>query len=199
MGIKTAANPRHEIPLQKDGRSELQELAAVLSQHVEQRHRDRGTYPVEPAINDPIHYDLTDAAPEPPPKPREPEPLSKTIKRAVPLVLAAALTAAVCTTAWKTTHATARPPQQATQKNDAAQQPATQTPTTPAEWGQRAHQRLTQGGRPATVFGCQGAYAADAAISNGVLPPAATSPDTVRAYLATCLSDMSDTRIGRSG
>lgn len=195
MGIKTAANPRHEIPLQKDVRSELQELAAALSQQVEQRQRDRGTYPVEPTATAPTHYDLT-AEPEPPPQPRAPEPLSKSVRRAVPLVVAAVLTAAVSITAWSTTHQTAASTNEAAPAAAPAPAPP---PTTPAEFGRAAHLRLTQGGHPATVFACQGAYAADAAISNGVLPPATASPDTWRAYLSTCLSDMSDTHIGRSG
>lgn len=198
MGTKTAAIPRHEIPLQKDGLTELQELAAALSKQAEQRRRDLGTYPVEPVATPQTHYDLT-AAPEPPPQPRAPEPRSKVVTRAVPLVVAAAITAAVSGTAWSTTHQDAGP------KNTtpAATQPApttqTQAPTTPADFGRAAHQRLTQGGRPATVFACQGAYAADQAVSNGALPPATASPDAVRAYLATCLSDMSETHIGRSG
>ena len=198
MGIKTAAIPRHEIPLQKDGRSELQELAAALSKQAEQRHRDLGTYPVEPVATQQIHFDLT-AAPEPAPQPRAPEPRSTLVKRAVPLVAAAILTAAVSATAWSATHpSAAKTPATATQTQAAPSLPQS-APVTPADFGRAAHQRLTQGGRPATVFACEGAYAADAAISNGVLPPATTSPDTWRAYLATCLSDMSDTNVGRSG
>jgi len=196
MGIKTAAIPRHEIPLQKDGRSELQELAAALSQHVEQRHRDRGTYPVEPTLEERTHFDLA-AEPEPPPQPRAPEPMSKTLRRVVPLVAAAALTAAVSITAWTATHSTApraaeKPNATTTQQAPAA--PA--TPTTPAEWGAAAHQRLSRAGRPVDIFACQGAYAADATVANGALPPASASPETWRAYLATCLPDMSDTHTG---
>lgn len=200
MGIKTAVVPRHEIPLQKDGRSELQELAAALSQQVDQRHRDRGTYPAEPAaVSEPTHYDLS-AEPEPPPQPRAPEPLSKSLRRVVPLVFAAVLTATVSAAAWTTTHSSPRAQQPQPTAPTTRQAPtAPTTPTTPAEWGAAAHQRLSQGGRPVDVFACQGAYAADAAVANGVLPPAAASPETWQAYLAACLPDMSDTHTGRSG
>ena len=197
MGTKTAAVPRHEIPLQKDGRSELQELAAALSQHVEQRHRERGTYPVEPvAISEPTHYDLS-AEPEPPPQPRAPEPLSKSLRRVVPLVFAAVLTATVSVAAWTTTHSGPRAqPAQPTKTTTQQALAASASPTTPAEWGAAAHQRLSRAGHPVDIFACQGAYAADAAVANGVLPPAAASPETWQAYLSTCLPDMSDTHIG---
>ncbi|MEY2431177.1 MAG: hypothetical protein QOC92_902, partial [Acidimicrobiaceae bacterium] len=42
MRHHVAAPARPDIPLQKDGRSELQELAAALSQAVEERHKTRG-------------------------------------------------------------------------------------------------------------------------------------------------------------
>ena len=198
MGTNTVAPPRHEIPLQKDGRTELQELAAALSQRVEQRHRDRGAYPAEPTAA-PDHYDLT-AAPEPLPV-REPEPLAKTLskgaKRAVPLVFAAALTTAITATAWSTTHATPAHPHHPT--TQATQPQTTQIPTTPTQWGSAAHQRLSRAGRPVDVFACQGAYAADATLAPQTLPPATTSPATWHDYLAACMSGMSGTPIGHSG
>src|SRR5437763_4135094 len=98
MGTKTAVEARPAIPLQKDGRAELQELAAVLSHHVERRHRDRGGHVVEP-VAEPERYDLA-AAPEPLPV-RPPQPVSKTVnravRRAVPLIFAGVLTTIVTT------------------------------------------------------------------------------------------------------
>jgi len=204
MGANTVIETRPALPRQKDGRTELQELAAVLAQQVDQRHRDRGAYPAEPDV-EPGHYDLS-VEPEPLPV-REPESLSTTlskgVRRAVPLVFAAALTAVICAAAWTTTHATpahqltparAAGPAQGTQASQ-----ATQTPTTPTQWGAAAHQRLSRAGHPVDVFGCQGAYAADGALAPQVLPPASTSPDSWSAYLAACLSDMSGASSGHSG
>ncbi|MDQ1686468.1 MAG: hypothetical protein QOC82_3205 [Frankiaceae bacterium] len=57
MGTKTA-DVRPRIPLENDGRAELQELAAVLSQHVERRQRLRGSHPVAIVV-EPTRYDLT--------------------------------------------------------------------------------------------------------------------------------------------
>jgi len=198
MGTKTAAEVRPEIPLQKDGLAELQELAAALSEQVEQRHRQRGSHAVE-AVPEPERFDLT-AEPEPLPV-REPKPLPAVVTRragrAVPLVLAGVLTAVVSAAGWSAT----RSPQSAPASRTTASQPpaATSTPTTPTEWGAAAHQRLTGAGHPVDVFACQSAYAADAAVAGGALPPAATAPDIWRAYLAACLSDMSGASISRSG
>lgn len=195
MGTKTAAEPRLEIPLQNDGRAELQALAAVVSSHIEARHRDRGTYPVEPAT-EPESFDLT-ATPEPLPI-RAPDPIATTvtrgIRRAVPLLVGVVLTAIVTAAAWTTTHAA--PPA----RHDAVQpQAAQETPTTPAQWGAAAHKRLTRADRPVDVFACQAAYAADATIAPATLPPATTTPNPWQAYLAACLSDMSGSLVGRSG
>jgi hypothetical protein len=202
MATKTAAPARHEIPLQKNGRTELQELAAVLSSHVDQRHRVRGSHPIE-TTPEPERFDLT-ATPDPLPI-RGPDPFAKTVtrgaRRAVPLVLAGIFTAVVTTAAWTATHAGPAAKTAAAQE-PAATQPAAQseaTPTTPAQWGAAAHKRLSVGGRPVDVFACQGAYAADATVAGQILPPAATNPDPWRAYLAACLSDMSDVHVGRSG
>ena len=203
MGTKTAAPPRPEIPLQNDGRAELQALAAALSAQVESRHRDRGAHVVE-IVPEPERYDLG-KEPEPAPQPREPEPLATTVtngvRRAVPLVFAAVLTAVVSATAWTATHTSAGsgPARQASTPTNQTTTPLGQTPTTATEWGQAAHQRLTRAGRPVDVFGCQGAYAADAAVAGTALPPAGTSPDTWHAYLAGCLSDMSDPGVRHSG
>lgn len=195
MGTKTAAEPRLEIPLQNDGRADLQALAAVLSSHVEQRHRDRGTYPAEPAT-EPECFDLTET-PELLPV-RVPDPFAKTvtrgIRRAVPLLVGVALTAIVTTAAWTTTHAAP-----AAQHSAVQPQASEETPTTPAQWGAAAHKRLTRADRPVDVFACQAAYAADATIATATLPPASTNPDPWQAYLAACLSDMSGSLVGRSG
>jgi hypothetical protein len=200
MGIKTVADVRSEIPLQKDGRTELQELAAALSQHVEQRHRTRGEHTLE-LVPEPERYDLA-ATPEPLPT-RAPEArantVSRGVRRAVPLAFAAALTAIIGTAGWSSAHHDNAP------RSAAVHQPAPQTaltltaPITPAEWGAAAHQRLSKAGRPVDVFACQGAYAADAAIATAdVLPPATTHPEIWQQYLATCLSDMSGASVGHS-
>jgi hypothetical protein len=194
MGTKTAAIPRHEIPLQKDGRTELQELAAALSQHVERRHETRGAHTVE-IVREPERFDLT-VEPEPLPV-REPEPLAavvnRGVRRAVPLVFAALITGAVGVAGWTASHASAATHPSTTTSSHATTAPATTTPTTPADLGAAARQRLTTLGHPVDVFACQGAYAADG------LPDAATHPDLLRAYLTACLSDMSGASVGRSG
>lgn len=213
MAPKTAALPRHEIPLQKDGRTELQELAAALSLQVEHRHRTRGAHELEPVATEPTRYNLTHfidaaAAPASPASPRPTQSATKRVRRAVPIVVAIALTAGISVAGWTSAHpGTAHPG--AAKPGAAHTAPAPQpaaapaqvnpTPTTPAEWGAAAHQRLSQAGHPVDVFGCQGAYAADATSANGALPPATTQPAIWQAYLSACLSGMSDTRIGRSG
>jgi hypothetical protein len=198
MGIKTAAEPRPAIPLQQDGRTELQELAAALSQQVEQRHRSRGAHTLE-IVTGPEVHDLT-AEPEPLPV-REPEPLAvvvnRGVRRAVPLVLAVVVTSVVGVAGWTASHPTAAARPQAARTTSPA--PVVTAPATPAEWGAAAHHRLSVGGRPVDVFACQGAYAADTAVAAGVLLPVATHADIWRAYLATCLSDMSGASAGQSG
>jgi hypothetical protein len=168
MDLKT----RHRLPVQRDGRAELAELAATLSEEADRLQRRLRPEPATAG---------DDVAPAVVVRRRSTARVLGFGSLALASLLVAALTVAV---ARSSSTPSSPPPVH-------HPAPVVVVAGDPASWGAAAGQRLGQGGRPVDIFGCQGAYAADAPRSGGTLPVPGPGTPAYQRYLTACLSDMS--------
>jgi hypothetical protein len=181
-----SVSSRLHLPVQRDGRAELHALASEISVVVVSRQRRRGgrhAHGVPKRTTDSLEARLDELAAAA----AAAAAGERRRQRVTPIALTVAAVS-VGTLVLSVHHASTPRPAPAPHP---VVQPVTAPAGTAAAWGQAAHVRLAQGGRPVTVFGCEGAYIDDAQRSVGALPTPGPGTVTFQQYLAACVSDMS--------